>query len=182
MIPLSQDEVESVVRNGLNEAKKHRIIVSISEGAINTIHQFSEGYPHFVQQIAYSAYDIDSDNNIDVADVERAMFRKGGAIDLIGDRYYKHLYYDKIKQDSYRQILSIMAQRFNDWISKKEIEEKFRGKNTALTNGIQALRERNIILSKKGSRGLYRLQWIGFAIWINRINYRKQKEEEGSMS
>jgi Cdc6-like AAA superfamily ATPase len=179
LVPLSEDEVESVVRQGLDEAKKRKIIISISKGALQIISQFSEGYPHFVQQIAYSAYDFDSDNNIDVADVEKAMFHKSGALDLIGDRYYKHLYYDKIRQDSYRQILNIMAQRFNDWVTKKEIEQSFRGKKTALTNGIQALRERSIILSKPGRRGLYRLQWIGFAIWINRVNYRSQKEKSG---
>jgi len=181
LVPLSKEEVAHVINNGLKEAKERSIIVTISEGAIETIRQFSEGYPHFVQQIAYSAYDHDSDNNIDVKDVDYSMYCENGALDLIGDRYYKHLYYDKIKQDSYRQILDIMAQRFNDWVTKKEIEQQFSGKKTVLTNGIQALRERSIILSKKGSRGLYRLQWRGFAVWINRLNYRKQQEERGSL-
>ena len=174
---LSRDEVANVIMGGLNEVKEHRIIVSISEGAIDTIHAYSEGYPHFVQQIAYSAYALDSDNNIDVADVERAMFQENGALDLIGDRYYKDLYYGKIKQDSYRQILNIMAQEFNDWVSLKEIKEQFHGKKTTLTNGIKALRDRSIILSKPGRRGLYRLQWIGFAIWINRVNERKKIQQ-----
>lgn len=162
---------------GLEELKERRISVSISDGAIDLIHVYSEGYPHFVQQIAYSAYALDSDNNIDVADVEHAMFWENGALDLIGDRYYKDLYYGKIKQDSYRQILDIMALKFNDWVSRKEIESEFTGKDTTLTNGIKALRDRNIILSKPGSRGLYRLQWIGFSVWINRLNLRKEKQK-----
>jgi len=61
---LTRDEVASVIKGGLEEVKEeHKIIVSVSEGAIDQIHVYSEGYPHFVQQIAYSAYALDSDNN-----------------------------------------------------------------------------------------------------------------------
>jgi hypothetical protein len=176
---LTKGEVQEVINAGLQEVKgQGRDVVSITEGAIDIIHRYSEGYPHFVQQIAYSAYALDEDKNIDVADVERAMFSDNGALDLIGDRYYKDLYYGKIKQDSYRQILDIMARKFNDWVSKGEIEEYFIGKESALTNGIKALRDRNIILSRPGRKGLYRLQWVGFAVWINRINQRRQRESD----
>jgi len=175
---LGKDEVADVVKGGLSELKDQKVIVLVSEGAIDRIHTFSEGYPHFVQQIAYSAYELDSDNNIDVADVDKAMFQERGAIDLIGDRYYRDLYYGKIKQDSYREILSIMSEKSNEWISLKEIRGKFRGKDTTLTNGIKALRDRNIILSKPGRKGLYRLQWVGFAAWIYRINQRAQRQQE----
>jgi len=95
------------------------------------------------------------------------MFKEGGALDIIGDRYYKDLFYKKIKADSYRQVLTIMSHKWNDWVSKEEIKKKFKGKESTLNNGIKALRERNIILSKRGSRGHYRLQWAGFAFWIN---------------
>ncbi len=176
LVPLTKEEVGKVIQGGLGELGSRSITVSVSTDAIDRIHVYSEGYPHFVQQIAYSAYATDSDNNIDVADVERAMFSKDGALDLIGDRYYKDLYYGKIKQDSYRQILGIMALEFNEWVSKKKIGQLFTGKESTLTNGIKALRNRNIILSKPGGRGLYRLQWVGFAVWINRINQRKLKQ------
>lgn len=173
---LGKDEVADVVRGGFSELKEQKVNVSISEGAIERIHTYSEGYPHFVQQIAYSAYDLDSDDNVDVADVERAMFQERGALDLIGDRYYRDLYYGRIKEDSYREILSIMAERLNRWVSLAEIREKFHGKSTTLTNGIKALRDRNIILSKPGRKGLYRLQWAGFAAWIYRVNQREYKQ------
>jgi len=176
LVPLTKEEVGNVIKGGLGELESRRITVSVSTGAIDKIHLYSEGYPHFVQQIGYSAYALDSDNVIDVADIERAMFSKNGALDLIGDRYYKDLYFGKIKQDSYRQILGIMALQFNEWVSKKKIGQVFIGKKSTLTNGIKALRDRNIILSKPGERGLYRLQWVGFAVWINRINQRKLKE------
>ena len=141
---------------------------------MEAIYLYSEGYPHFIQQIGYSVFAIDTDNNITKEDVERGMFKSKGAFDLIGDRYYKDMYYNKIKIDSYREILIIMAKNSNDWVSRKDIEKQFSGKKDTLTNGIKALRDRNIILSKPGRRGLYRLQWIGFAVWINLVNRIKE--------
>lgn len=59
-----------------------------------------------------------------------------------------------------------MADKADGWISKAEIKEKFEGKESTLDNAIQALRERHIILSQEGQRGVYRLQHRGFALWI----------------
>ena len=33
----------------------------------------------------------------------------GGALDLIGDRYYRDAFYNRISKESYRQVLRIMA-------------------------------------------------------------------------
>lgn len=180
LTPLSRDEVNEVITKGLEEAKKHGSQKTIENEALKYIYLYSEGYPHFVQQIGYSAFIVDTDNHIDKSDVSDAMFKKNGALDLIGDRYYKDMYYNKIKKDSYRQILNIMAIKSNKWISKKEIEKYFKGKKTTLENGIKALRDRNIILSKPGTRGLYRLQWIGFAFWINTNNKRREQVKENN--
>ena len=59
-----------------------------------------------------------------------------------------------------------MSEKWNSWIKKEEIRKRFSGKKSALNNGIKALRDRNIILSKKGSYGVYRLQWKSFAFWL----------------
>lgn len=180
LTPLSRKEVDQVIKRGLEEANKHNSQTTVENKALEYIYLYSEGYPHFVQQIGYSAFMVDIDNNIDKSDVHDAMFAKNGALDLIGDRYYKDMYYGKIKEDSYRQILNIMARKFNDWVSKKEIKEKFKGKKSTLENGIKALRDRNIILSKPGSRGFYRLQWIGFAVWISKNNSRSEQEKQNN--
>jgi len=180
LTPLSRKEVEQVIKIGLEEANKNGSQTTVDDEALKYIYLYSEGYPHFVQQIGYSAFMMDTDNIIDKSDVQNAMFSKDGALDLIGDRYYKNMYYGKIKRDSYRQILNIMANKSNKWVSRKEIEKQFKGKKTILKNGIKALRDRNIILSKPGTRGLYRLQWIGFALWININNRRNEQEKQNN--
>ena len=87
-------------------------------------------------------------------------------MELIGDRYYRDSYYTKIQKESYRQVLRIMADKLDDWVTKKEIKTKFKGPESTLDNALFALRDRQIILAKEGERGVYRLQHKGFAWWI----------------
>lgn len=179
---LSTEEIKEVIARGLKEhnEKFPAEQINISDTALNLIVDYSEGYPHFIQQIGYSCFQINTDNIIDEKDVRDGMFLKDGALDKIGDRYYKDLYYNQINVDSYRRILKIMARKWTGWVSRDEIKKEFTGRSTALDNGIRALRERNIILSKEGTRGQYRLQWASFAFWLK--NYTERNEGEESKS
>ena len=68
--PLSPHESVEVVRRGLKKAtEKSGIAVSITPEAENYISNYSEGYPHFIQQFAYCAFEADTDNEIDADDV-----------------------------------------------------------------------------------------------------------------
>jgi len=51
-------------------------------------------------------------------------------------------------------------------VSKIKIKSKFKGKDSTLDNAPKALRDRHIIFSKEGEKGLCRLQHKGFAPWI----------------
>ena len=127
---------------------------------------FSEGYPHFIQQFGASAFAHDIDGEIDNEDVLESAVGKRRALDLIGDRYYRDDFYNKIQQDGYRQVLRIMAEDLDGWVTRAKIKSKFRGKEATLNNALKALRDRHIILSKQGGKGVYRLQHKGFALWI----------------
>jgi hypothetical protein len=126
----------------------------------------AEGYPHFIQQFGYCAFAKDSDGVIDKADAAAGAFGKRGALELIGDRYYRDDFYNKIQQAAYRQVLRIMADSLDGWISKDDIRNRFRGKSSTLSNALKALRDRHIVLSKEGTPGVYRLQHRGFALWM----------------
>jgi len=136
--PLSSLEVKEVISRGLKSAaEKNQIETKIDEPALDLIVVYSEGYPHFVQQIGYSTFDIDEDNNISDTDVKNAMFMAHGALDLIGNRYYKELYYKRIEESAYRKILQIMATKWNGWITKAEIKKHFGGTATKLDNSLR---------------------------------------------
>jgi AAA ATPase domain len=164
---LSGDEVDRVTSKCIKEANENNAKeTSIDDEATKLLAGLSEGYPHFIQQFGFSAFAADSDDKIDRADVERGAFGRRGALDLIGDRYYRDNFYNKIQQESYRRVLRVMADNLDAWMSKADIRARFKGDETTLSSALQALRERHIIVSKEGERGVYRLQQKGFALWI----------------
>ncbi|MGD0790554.1 MAG: ATP-binding protein [Terriglobales bacterium] len=164
---LSADEVRRVIDIGLREANQRNTEqTTITEDARHALAYYSEGYPHFIQQFAFSAFSADTNNEIDADDVTKGGFGRRGAMELIGDRYYRDSYYTKIQKESYRQVLRIMADKLDGWVTKREIKNKFKGPESTLDNALHALRDRQIILAKEGERGVYRLQHKGFAWWM----------------
>lgn len=172
---LSPDDRKYVIDRGLDKSNEiNDEKTTISSTAKDFISTLSEGYPHFIQQFAYSAFDANTDGEISEQDVFDGAFDPGGAIDAIGDRYYAASFHEKIKSDEYRQVLSIMAESLNSWIKKSEIREKFSGDDNTLTNALQALTNRKIILKNPSKIGEYRLQQRGFALWIKLFGNRKK--------
>jgi hypothetical protein len=153
--------------NRINDEK-----TSISEDAKRHISSLSEGYPHFIQQFAHTAFEYNADGEISSEDVLEGAFKDGGAIDAIGSRYYASDFHSKIKSDEYRQVLGIMAESMNEWIKKSDIREKFTGLDQTLTDALAALTQRKIILKNDSVRGEYRLQQRGFALWIKLFGSR----------
>lgn len=109
---------------------------------------------------------MDEDNNIDDEDINDGIFGKNGAIELIGDRYYRNDFYSKIKSKPSRQILQIMSEELDDWVSRAYIKKEFKGKDSTMDTAIKNLCDKKIIISKEGERGTYRLQQRAFAVWI----------------
>lgn len=170
---LAKDRIY-VVEKGMEEGNRiNEDKTTIADDAKTMISAYSEGYPHFIQQFAYSAYEFSKDGEISSDDVIDSAFRPGGALDAIGDRYYASAFYDKIKSDEYREVLSIMADNLNNWISKAEIRAKFSGSENTLTNALSILVDRKIILKNPSRNGEYRLQQKGFALWIKAFANRK---------
>lgn len=164
---LSEPEVDRVIDLCLAEAERlNGKPTTITPGGRQALRIFSEGYPHFIQQFGFSAFDADKDDEITQEDVMAGGFGQHGAMEAIGDRYYRDAFYRRIQKESYRQVLRIMADKLDLWVTKKEIRSRFKGNESTLDNAILALRKRSIILSKEGEQGVYRLQHKGFALWI----------------
>jgi len=164
---LANRDVASIVDICMSRASQENTEkTSINNDAKELLISLSEGYPHFIQQFGYSAFAQDEDGVIDTNDVGQGAFGPHGALNLIGDRYYRNDFYNKIQKDSYRQVLRIMADDLDAWVTKEKIKAKFKGTDATLNNALKALRDRHIILSKEGERGVYRLQHRGFALWI----------------
>jgi hypothetical protein len=172
---LARDDRIFVVERGLEEGNKlNKEPTTISEKAKGSISALSEGYPHFIQQFAYSAFEFNTDGEISHYDVMEGAVNDGGAIDAIGSQYYSSDFNSKIKSDEYREVLTIMAENYNLWIKKGEIRKKFSGNDQTLTDALRTLTTKKIILKNKSKMGEYRLQQRGFAIWIKLFGSRKK--------
>lgn len=178
--PLKPEECINVVRKGLAEARAvNSEDISISPEGEDLISRFSDGYPHFVQQFAYSAFDANSDGVIDDKDVLWGATRPNGAFHQLGLKYYEELYFDQISSDEYRQVLRIMSDHLDGWVSKNDIRKASGLKDSTLNNAISALKKRHIIISKPGTKGTYKLPTKSFAVWIGA--YTKAKETAGAV-
>lgn len=166
--PLLENERVRVLDSGLAEGEKvNGYRTQMTEEAKQLISELSEGYPHFIQQFAHSAFDADTDDVIDADDVQFSVHRSDvGAIEQLGIRYFQDLYFEQIGSDEYRQVLRVMADRLDGWVTKAEIRKEAKIKESALNNAITALKARHIILSKPGMAGVYKLPTKSFAVWI----------------
>jgi len=174
--PLLWKERIDVVRKGLAEAKqKNGFEITIDQEAEDCISTFSEGYPHFIQQFAYSAFEEDKDNNIDVQDVGRGVFKENGAFQQLGLKYFHDLYFEQIYSDEYREVLRTMSEHWDGWVSKDDIRKSTKIKPTTLNNAIIALKSRKIIIARPGKKGEYRLPNKSFAAWIKGYTQAPEK-------
>ena len=150
----------------------------ITSEARNIISTLSEGYPQFIQQFGFSAFEYNSDGKINKSDVYTSAFMSGGALDAIGTESYNLMYNTQVQSDEYRQVLSIMANKSmsgssHEWIKKNDINNDFDGNEDTVTNALKTLTFRKIILKNPSKRGEYKLQQRGFALWIKLFGKRQ---------
>lgn len=175
--PLLPAERAEVIDKGLAEANtKNGFQVSITPDAKEAIAELSEGYPHFLQQFAFCAFNEDTDNTIDITDVrEGALHPDKGAIQQLGLKYFHELYFDQIGSDEYRDVLRAMSAHLDSWVTKAEVRKNVHIKESTLNNAIAALKKRHIILAKPGVAGTYRLPTKSFAVWIRAFTKARQE-------
>lgn len=156
-----------IIRKGLAQAKeKNGFETRITPEAENLISAMSEGYPSFVQQFAYCAFEEDKDRIIDVADAREGAFAPNGGLYQLGVKYFHGLYFEQVNSDEYRAVLQTMATHSDQWVTKAQIRKETKVKEYTLKNAISALLQRNIIVAQPGKKGVYRLPTKSFAAWI----------------
>jgi len=175
---LKEDDIRYVIKRVLEHSEEiNGYKTTITGRAEKLLVNLSEGFPHFIHQYGYCAFDLSDGKEITEKNVLDGAFGENGAIEKIGDKYYRDDYYNKIKKDSYRQVLIIMSKKLDSWVSRTYIKNRFKGEASTLNNAIAALRTRGIILDKEGSRGMYRLQDKGFAWWIVMNKKREERDK-----
>lgn len=165
--PLDKADSKKVVNRGLVEAnKRNSDKTTITDDALNLIAHSSEGFPYFIQQYAYCAFDHDKDNSIDENDVKEALTKENGALDLLGQRYFENMYTDEIRSDAYRTVLQVMALHMPEPVSRRQIIDESGIKDQTVDNALMALKKRGSAISVGGKVGQVKLPSMSFAAWI----------------
>lgn len=175
---LENGERKEVVTLGLAEAeKKNGFRVGIDDDALNLISKLSEGYPHFIQQYAYSAFAEDSDNNIALDDVANGLTGENGALQQLGMRYFENMYTDEVRSDDYRTVLQVIAQHSPNYVQRKTIIEESGLKRHTVDNALAALKKRGSVVARSGQKGQYKLPSRSFATWIRAFKTSKETKQ-----
>ena len=154
MRPLELSERKEVVQRGVPMAnEKNDVKTEIEDAALALIASLSEGYPHFVQQFSFSAFQTDSNNLIEENDVQEGAFSENGAIIQLGTKYFSEMYFSKIASPDYRKVLDYMADHGDGWVSRKEIVDNCAVVPTNIDDALMALKSREIILQDDARRG-----------------------------
>jgi hypothetical protein len=172
--PIGHKDSLSVIYRGIDLANQENADkTSITDEAAHLIVRLAEGYPHFIQQFAFSAFDEDKDGIIDATDVQNGAFAPNGALDQLGKRYFDDMYYVKVWSDDYRKVLHAMTDYLDGWAPRADIIRKSGIKESQVNNALTALRDRNIIIANPQHRGEYRLPTKSFAVWIKAIEAKR---------
>jgi hypothetical protein len=164
--PLEQAECQRVLRIALEESNlKNGFETSITPEARDLLVELSEGYPHFLQEFSYCAFESDSDNVIDVADVKESLYSENGAFDQLGRKYFDK-FYTAPDSDDYRTVLDKMADHSDSWVSRSELIKETALKGGTVDNALRALKMKNIIVQNEMKSGLYKLPTKSFGVWI----------------
>lgn len=180
--PLEHEERKEVVERGLAVAKqRNETTTTATADALELIARLSEGYPHFVQQFSFCAFDSDDDNVIDSNDVLEGAYAENGAISQLGSKYFNEMYFGKISSDDYRLVLDTMSGYGDSWVARKDIQEESGLKRSTIANALNALKGRNIILADTSRQGFYRLPTKSFAAWIGAIKSVERRKGGGGL-
>ncbi len=176
--PLEKAERKAVVRIGLTDANKRNAQhTNITPDALTFLAELSEGYPHFVQQFSYSAFEQDTDDEIDEEDVGEGAFKVGGALAQLGDKFFNEMYHARVSSEDYRRVLDAMAAHGDGWVTRKDIIAESGVIETSVSNALITLKTKAIIIQDDTRRGYYRLPTNSFAAWINAIKAARAKSD-----
>jgi hypothetical protein len=165
---LEIDERRTVIERGIARANEtNEVKISIDETALEYLCDMSEGYPHFLQQFSYCAFEANTDNVIDIGDIVEGAYQENGAINQLGAKFFSDMYHAKISSDDYRRVLNIMANHSDDWLKRGQIQKETGLSEHTVTNALRTLLSKNIILKDESRLGFYRLPTKSFAVWIN---------------
>lgn len=170
---LSDDGCHAALKAAMvRSAEKNGFQTGLAPDAADRIVALSDGYPHFLQQYGFSAFDHDTDNLIDVGDVAASA---PAATMEIGAKFFAQSYRASIGSDDYRQVLHFVAQAGADWLTRKDIVARSGVREAIVNNALRRLVEIGFLERDSLRDGFYRIPTRAFAAWLLEIEPRLRR-------
>jgi hypothetical protein len=137
------------------------------------IYHYSDGFPGLVQELAYSAFEVNTNGTITRDDfIDGVLGARGhkGALDTIFDKHFRKTLTKDLLSDRYREILEAVDEYGDDEFSYRTIVEKL-GSSCSWQAGpyIGILVKRGVLQRVAGKKGKYRFTSRMLPLWI-RLN------------
>lgn len=160
---LSRGETDNFYRQSFS-----KVGIQINQEALDTLWQYSGGYPVLAHEIGDAVFKVDSDNSIDEKDALQGVLR---AADVIGRKYIEPQVYDAIRSPRYLAILRKLANKpFETQFRRKDAVSSLKPEEAKVfDNFLRKMKGLGVLMEDKDSdRGGYRftseLQYL--FIWL----------------
>ena len=140
--------------------------ICIDDGAANWIVNTSDGYPHFLQQLAASALETDTDGKISLDDAFNGAFGANGAIDQLGYSYFEGMFTVECTTDIERYVLNTLAKDPDTFLNVVEIADYLNEKQEEVSCALSRLIVVGIVERHDVQLETYKVVSRAFATWI----------------
>lgn len=171
---MPKPEAEQVILKALKLLKDENVYVDVTRKALDWIVTLSDCYPHFLQELGYSSFEVDTDNNITEEDVRSGVLGTKsyiGSIRRLGEQMFDRMYTKDVQSETYREILKIVAGKKEELVSRKEILSQFSKGKSTLDAYLHVLVKRNLLTNPK--RAMYGIPSKMFGVYIRLLDMQK---------
>ena len=153
-----------IVVEGLKRASHEGERITIQPGALEKLLNMSDGLPHFTQQLAYSAFEVNVDDTIDEEDVEEGAYGPDGAVASLA----RHYGWSDLPpgSDCEWAILRVMADTPDVGISVTVISQRTGIASSEVRDAVRKLSETGLVVAKSGADESLRLANHALRAWV----------------
>lgn len=172
--PLERREVDEVLNRGLERANTLAVgtaPLTMTDAAKETIASLSEGYPHFIQQFAFCAFEVNTNDEIGDEDVWKGALQEHGALEQLGEKYFKEMYQFRVSAVEVRKIFDALAEESDTdgWRTYDQIASMTGLGRAEVISTVVGLENKGVVAIKAGEDGVVRLTSRSFGAWIRSV-------------
>jgi hypothetical protein len=152
-----------IVVEGLKRASEEGDRVTIQPGALRQMVTMSDGLPHFMQQIAYSAFAVNKDDVIDEEDVEDGTYNPEGAVAALAMHYG---WSDLSTRSDCWAVLKALASGPEAGIPVAALVQGTGATARKVRDAVQRLAEERLVVMQPGADEPVRLATHALRAWV----------------